>query len=269
MIASWRCCVYDGASGGRSRTPSDMGKKERHAMPERMSDEKKSPPQIRLEVYEELLGWLRQQQSPKRWAFLDRPFVLTILGGVAAGLLTTWWQASEKRREIEVTYQRAIMSEQLSLVKELDATYQNTGEIVNGWFARVIWIAEEANRPKSPGTEKNIAKWKDQTQKLEERFSTAPPLGSLLLRIAVLYRCPSVKNTASQMLQSWDAYVNTFQIFNRDWNEKQQLSKSQIDTAESARRKMLSDLEKFNEHLTRRMAGEISAARDNIASCPP
>ena len=56
-------------------------------------------------------------------------------------------------------------------------------------------------------------------------------MGSVLLRIGVLYRCPSVRSTASQMLGTWRAFVDTFQAFNRDWNEKQQLSKAQIDAA--------------------------------------
>jgi hypothetical protein len=234
-----------------------------------MPEEKKSPLQIRSELYEELLAWLRGQNAPKPWAFLDRPFVLTIMGGLAAGLLTTWWQASDKRREIDVAYQRTITGEQLSLMKEFDAAYENTGEIVNSWFARVVWIAEEANKPKTPATGRNIAEWKDQTHKLEERFSAAAPMDSVLLRVGVLYRCASVKATASQLLNTWRAYVDTFQAFNREWNEKQQLSKSQIDTAESSRRKMLADLKDLDEHLILRMAGEVSAGRDNILTCPP
>jgi hypothetical protein len=234
-----------------------------------MPKKQKSPLQIRLEIYKEILAWLRRKNAPKGWAFLDRPFVLTIMGGVAAGLLTTWWQASDKRREMEVTYQRAIAGEQLALVKEFDVAYENTAGIVNGWFARVIWIAEETNKLKTPTTDKNIAEWKDQTHKLEERFLAAAPMDSVLLRVGVLYRCASVKNKASQMLNTWHTYVDTFQAFNRAWNEKQQLSKPEIDTAEGSRKKMLAELENLNEQLILRMAGELSAARDNTSNCPP
>jgi type II secretory pathway pseudopilin PulG len=234
-----------------------------------MADEKRSPLQIRSEIYEELLVWLRRQNASRPSSFLDRPFVLTIMGGLTAALLTTWWQASDKRREMEVTYQRAVVSEQLSLVKEFDAAYENTGEIVNSWFARVIWIAEEANKPNTPVADKKIAEWKEQTHKLEERFSSAVPVESVALRISVLYRCASVKDAAAQTLKAWRAYVSTFQTFNRDWNERQQLSKSQIDATESSRKKMLAELERHHENLIAHMAGEVSAARDNTSTCPP
>jgi hypothetical protein len=234
-----------------------------------MADEKKTPVQIRAEIYEELLAWLRQQNTSRPWSFLDRPFVLTIMGGLTAALLTIWWQASDKRREMEITYQRAVVSEQLSLVKEFDAAFENTGEIVNSWFARVVWIAGETNRPKTPATDKKIAEWKDQAHKLEERLSAAVPVESVVLRVSVLYRCASVKDSASQILKAWRAYVGTFQTFNQDWNERQPLLKSQIDTAESSRKTMLVELERLHDNLIAHMAGEVSAARDNMSTCPP
>ena len=44
-----------------------------------MPEEQKSPVQIRLDVYQELLAWLRRQNAPRRWALPDRPFVLTLM----------------------------------------------------------------------------------------------------------------------------------------------------------------------------------------------
>ena len=233
-----------------------------------MANQQKSPQQLRTEIYEELHKWLHRRNVATGPAFWDRPFVLTILGGLVAGLLTTWWQTSASWRDKEITYQRAIASDQIALLKEVDTVYENTGEIVNGWFSRVIWIAQETNKPRTPDTDKNISQWKDETHKLEQQLSTAAPLDSSLMRVMVLYRCQSVKSLASRMRATWDAYMAAFQKFNQDWNEKQQFSQQTIDAVESERKNTLSKLESLNDHLIINMGAEVSAAREGSSACP-
>ena len=76
-------------------------------------------------------------------------------------------------------------------------------------------------------------------------------------------------DTASELLNKWHAYVDTFQVFNRDWDDKQQLSKAQIETAENSRRRFLTELENLHLQLILRMSGEVLAARDTVSICPP
>lgn len=229
-----------------------------------MPEDAKMLLQLRREVYEQLLVWLRRNS---RRRFLDKPIVLTIVGGLIAGALTTYWQISEKRREMELTYQRAVAGEQIALITEFSGVYANTGATLNGWFTRVIWIADVSNEPFTPEIQRNVMQWKEQIQKLEERYAAAPPLDGVLSRIAVLYRCPSVSDTASEMLKEWNGYLEAFQAFNRRWNDRQELPQEEVDRAEASRRQALQRLEDLSEQLNRRMGGEIAAARDG-AACP-
>jgi hypothetical protein len=221
------------------------------------------------DILTEVLNWLRRQNAATATPFWDRPVVLTVLGGLFAGLLTTGWQISASRREKETIYQQAVAADQIALLKEVDTIYENTGEIANGWFTRVIWIAEETNKPKTPDTEKNITQWKDESHKLEQQLSTAAPLDSALLRALVLYRCPSVKQIASQMRATWDKYLDFFQEFNQDWNQKQRLPQQDIDAAESTRKTVLDKLKTLNNQLIMSMGAEVSAAREGRSTCPP
>jgi len=234
-----------------------------------MRELEKPPIQIPANVYHEILIWLRRQNERKRGAFLDRPFTVTILGGVAAALLTAWWQAAEKRSEQVLTYQRALISEEITLLKDLAATYENTGQIVNGWFTRVIWIAQESNKPKTADTDKNIAQWKDEAQKLEQALGSASPLDRVLAPVSALYRCQSVKDNAARLQTTWNKYLDTFQTFNRHWNDTQQLPNPEIEAAENSRKTQLAESSDLNDSLIKRMGAEISTAHNNLSNCPP
>jgi hypothetical protein len=233
-----------------------------------MSDQSTHASELRRQLHLQLLTWLRRQNELGRTPLLDRPIVITLLGGVVAGLLTTYWQASEKHREIELTYQRTIATEQATILKEFAETYESAGGVVNGWFARVIWIADETNKPSSTQTQMNINRWKLQTEKLEERYVAAKPLDGVIPRISVLYQCPAVRAVALKMLTAWENYTSTFQRFNREWNDQQKLRDAEIKTAEDSRRTLLQNMEDLNGDLIKKMAGELIGASQSPPICP-
>jgi hypothetical protein len=221
--------------------------------------------QLRREVYEQLLVWLRRHS---RRRFLDKPIVLTILVGLLAGALTIYWQTSEQRREVELIYRRAVADEQIALIKEFSGVYVNIAAALDGWFTRVLWIADVSNEPFTPEIQRNLLRWKEQVQKLEERYAAAPPLDGVLSRVAVLYRCPAVRETVAELRKDWHGYREAFQAFNRRSSERPELPQEEIDRAEASRRQMQQRLEDLSEQLNRRMGGEIAAARDGVAACP-
>jgi len=76
----------------------------------------------------------------------DRPIVVTLIGSVILGLVTTAWQIKESESQIELEYERTLISEQMSLLQEFPNKYEAVGNILNAWFTRVTWIAEETNK---------------------------------------------------------------------------------------------------------------------------
>jgi hypothetical protein len=232
-----------------------------------MSDQ--SSPPSRQELREAIVAWLRRQSAGDRFAVLDRPFVVTLIGGIFLAVLAHVWDANEKERERELTYQRALIGEQQVLLKEFGTVYQNTVSTINSWFARVVWIADERNKKRSTETATNIKAWKGQTQKLEERYSATVPLDVTLIRVRVLYSCKSVRDAASEMLTLWQTFLDAFQSFNRKWNDKQTVPNDAIRKNEESRRQILNQLETLEYRLVEKMAGELAGAKDKDNRCPP
>jgi hypothetical protein len=216
-----------------------------------------------------LIRWLNRQNGDKSAPFLDRPFVVTVIGGLFLAWLAHQWDANEKERERTLTYQRAVTAEQQQLIKDFGEGYQKTVSTLNTWFTTVIWIADEHNKPRTSDTDRNIKAWKEQTQKLEERFSMAVPLDITLTRVRVLFRCKSVQDVGSKMLAQWQTLVETFRSFQREWNDKQLLSDEVIRKNEKVRMESVDQLDTLEGSLIDRMAGELVGARETPARCPP
>jgi hypothetical protein len=216
-----------------------------------------------------LIQWLRRQNGDKDASLLDRPFVVTVVGGLFLAFLAHMWDSNEKERERTLTYARAVTSEQQGLIKEFGEGYQRSVSTLNTWFTTVIWIADEQNKKQSVETDGHIKTWKEQAQKLEERYSAAVPLDITLTRVRVLFRCKSVQDVASKMLESWAKLMGTFGSFERAWNDKQSLPDDFIRKNEKIRIDSVDQLEMLETTLVDRMAGELVGARETPAQCPP
>jgi hypothetical protein len=221
------------------------------------------------ELREELLQWLRGQNAAKPWAWLDRPIVVTFVGGLILALLAHKWDIDEKAREREFTQHRAVLSEQQNLLRELGNTFMNTVQVSNAWFSYVIWIAQERPKEQSDVRKENINKWGQQIQKLQEQYSMATPLDPTLVRVGILYRCEAVKETASDMSRIWDAFLDMFQSFNRESNANPLVPAERAAKADESRAQLLDQLQDLEGTLLEKMSAEISAGVREQSECPP
>lgn len=192
-----------------------------------------------------------------------------MLGGILLAVLAHMWDANEKERDRTVTYERALTTERLSLIKEFGETFQKTVSTLNSWFTTVVWIADEHNKPQTSAVDAHIKTWTEQAQKLEERYAAVMPLDATLTRIGVLFKCQSVRDISSQMLKRWKVFEAAFAAFNRDWDDKQLLSDEAIRKNETLRRDSLGALEAMQATLIERMAGELAGGRETPPHCPP
>ncbi len=84
---------------------------------------------------EELLSRFNRG-SQTRLSILDRPFVVTVIGGLFLALLTNHWQMVRQRRSL-----------QLELMRKLPSVFEGRGNLLDSWLSHVEWVAEEKNQP--------------------------------------------------------------------------------------------------------------------------
>jgi len=200
--------------------------------------------------------------------FWDRPIVVALIGSVFLGLFTTAWQIKESKSRLELEYERILLSERMSLLQEFPSKYEAIGNILNAWFTRVTWIAEETNKTTTKKTRDNINVWRKAIYNLETKYQESGSLDGHLARIGVSYRCPAVKESANKLLIEWHLFQNTFQEFNQEWNDNQKLLPGAIEKAKAERVRILGSLEMKQKELIENMSGELFRARQNISDCP-
>jgi hypothetical protein len=228
-----------------------------------------SASELSQNLRKELLLWLRTQNAKKRLAWLDRPIVVTFIGGLVLALIAHLWDRNEKTRESELTYRRAVASAQEAVLKDFGTTFMNNLQILNSWFTHVVWIAQEKMKPQSLERDKNINKWEQEIGQLEDRYSTVIPLDPTLVRVRAIYTCPSVKQSASDMNLAFDNFIDTFQSFNQNINTGQLPAPAAIAATDQSRIKARDNLEALEDKLLERMAGEIVARTNPDFVCPP
>lgn len=222
----------------------------------------KSQQALRTEIYHEVLIWLEKQNAPAgRWSFLDRPFVLTVLGGLAIAGLSLWWQSADKARETELTYQRAMVNERLSLMKELGAVFQNDIATVSGMYQLVIFVGKEKNN--TPPNQSRLSVLEEQERRLEER--TMAPLDDVIQRVGIVYHCKSVRNAATKLKELWDHFLQTFNALSIEWNTKGSIENAELDAQEKVRNDTASTLNAQNDLLGHLMGIEVSGE----STCAP
>lgn len=225
--------------------------------------------EVRSNLYRELTTWLhRQNERPQGSSFWDRPIAITLIGSVLLGLITTGWQMYEKRWQISLEYERNLIKERTQLLKEFASSYVPVAQIINGWYARVVWIADETNKRQTKKTAQNILAWKKEVRELEAGYTKAESLEGVLTRIEIAYACPSVRMNAKDMASKWEGFVNEFQTFNRRWNDLQKLPPTDIVSTEKSRKDSLATLESSMTTLLEKMSGELFFAQGQANKCP-
>ncbi len=219
--------------------------------------------------------WLEMERNrSKLLNFLDRPFVVTFIGGVIIAALTFLWQDFQRRQATSAAYETALATQQIDLLKQLSPAFEGSGGALNGWFTRLIWIAEETNnvlREPNETTKQmrndSIDGWKKEILSQEERFNASGTLDGVLNLTSSLYRCKSVSKPARDLSTVWQGFQGYFQTFNREWNDKQLLDKEKIDKASAFRKATVDRMNKLKAELLREMALELVGFRDGTRRC--
>jgi len=231
---------------------------------------------VRVQLPDEVINQLpkREPEPSAFWTFVNQPMVLTLLGGLLAGVLTTWWQENNKTRELEVSHNRTVTTEQLALMKEMDVAYENTGSVINGIFSRILWMAEEDVKSKTitdaqakKKSEEKVTQWRGEIHKFEEKLFGALPLENVLIRVEVLYRCASVQTGAKKMGETWASFQSDLNGFIRKRNKDVQMSAEEIGRVDTLREEKMGQLAKQSLDLMREMTGEVKAG-PSPAACP-
>jgi len=222
--------------------------------------------ELTASLLRELTASVHRLNEPKPAESLwDRPIMITLIGSVALGVLTTAWQLFARKREMALMAKQTLINEQTQLLKELPRTYEHIGEIVNSWFVTVIWIAEETNKSQDEKTAANIVRWKAKADDLEVRYSKAEPLAGLLARIGVVYSSEAVRNGAKALSDRWREFADAFQAFSLAWNASQKLAPADIQDARTTRQARLAQLESTKESLLAGMTNELFSSRQKAA----
>ena len=77
-----------------------------------------------------------------------------------------------------------------------------------------------------------------------------------------------MKEATNKLLLEWRFFQNTFQEFNRKWNDNQKLPSQEIEKAKAERIDILGRLEMKQKELIEKMSSELFRARQNISDCP-
>lgn len=220
------------------------------------------PQSPRAEVFTQLAEFLRQRNYPSRKCcpFLDRPIVLTIIGTVAVGIVTTWWQIGEDRRASNLQYQQSLLGRKYELLRTFPIVYQKSGNTVNNWLVHVLWRAEEKNKPDSERSEKNISRWTDEIARLQEEYPKVEPVDGILAQIEALFSSNDVRKRAASLRKKWLEFEQLTRQTNRQYNIDESLTAKQIETAENSRRRILNDVESLKDELIQKMGEELASA---------
>jgi hypothetical protein len=211
----------------------------------------------RDEVLLELAAFLRQRNATpdRRPAFLDRPIVLTLIGGVLLTLLTTWWQVSEKRTELDLEYARHRMDQKSELLRSLPSVYEKSGNILNQWLMDVLWMADEQNKH----SEKRVIKsYSSEILGLQADFGKTENPEGILRLIQVEFVAPTVRTSATEMLDKWKQFTELLTQTNREYSLHQSLTPEQIQQLGGVREIIRKDLNSDEEHLTQEAARELA-----------
>ena len=213
-------------------------------------------------VLEELAKFLRRRNEPdrKRWPFLDRPIVLTLIttlvGGGIVGGATTWWQVLEKRRIAETEYQRALVNTKFALLRTFAAAYQRSGNVLNSWLLHVLWIAEEKDKSQIQIDARKIRSWASEVSRLQDEYSKAEAVDGVLVQIEGVFSS-EVRATAQTMKKKWESFEELMREVNRRYNVSESMTSQDIVQLGNLRKASLQELEGLKNKLLTEMGDEI------------
>jgi hypothetical protein len=203
------------------------------------------------ELQQELSELLAGLQRPPRHRFLslDRPFVVTVVGGILLAFLTHYWQTNQQLNNL-----------QLDLMRNFPSAFESRGSLLNDWIVHVLWRAEERNRPSEHRNQKEIDRWSSEIVHIEQEYIKTGSLDDLLWPIEITFNSADVHAAIEKLSSKWKEFENLINNTNREYNAKESLTPEEIHSLDISRRKIVDELENSKEGLLKALAISIAGS---------
>jgi hypothetical protein len=221
--------------------------------------------QLRDQLVEELVKFLREKNKPetKRWSFLDRPIILTLLGSVFLSLVTSCWQTSEQHASLHLQHERSLTDQKLSLLRAFPIVYQGAGNTFNSYLKHILWRGLEKNKPKKQRDTASIEKFSAEIQRLQAELYKTEPIDGVLSQIESLFLSSEVRSTANEMRLKWSEFEKLGGEIIAAYNISESLTATEFQQFETELNELIRKIEDLKDTLIRQMGHELSIARTN------
>lgn len=145
---------------------------------------------------ERLLGALNRKLSG-RPSFVDRPFVVTLMGGIILWLLSAHWQTLQHRNDLR-----------LDLIRRLPSVVDTRANLLNSWLAHIEWIADGKLKHDD---QKKIDGWESQLVQAEVEFFKSESFEDVLIPTEAAFNSRDVRKTVNEL----DQTCTQFEIWGR------------------------------------------------------
>jgi hypothetical protein len=133
--------------------------------------------------------------------------------------------------------------------------YEKSGNILNQWLMDVLWMADEQNKH----SEKRVIKsYSSEILGLQADFGKTENPEGILRLIQVEFVAPTVRTSATEMLDKWKQFTELLTQTNREYSLHQSLTPEQIQQLGGVREIIRKDLNSDEEHLTQEAARELA-----------
>jgi hypothetical protein len=188
---------------------------------------------------ERLLAALNRKLSG-RPSFVDRPFVVTLMGGIILWLLSAHWQTLQHRNDLR-----------LDLIRRLPSVLDTRANLLNSWIAHIEWIADGKLKH---GDQQKIDGWKSQLIQTEVEYFKSESFEDVLIPVEAAFDSPDVRATINRLDQTCEQFETLGQKASGTYNQSESLTPEQIASFKKERERLKDLLQKQKSKLLKAMA---------------
>jgi hypothetical protein len=179
---------------------------------------------------------------------LDRPFIVTFIGGLILAAVANHWHAVQQRTNL-----------QLELMRKFPTVYNTDTSQLNSWLAHIVWVAEEKNKS-AAADQKKIASWSAELAHAQDEFYKSQSLEDLLVPIQAVFHSPDVQTAVDALGKKWQELQDLTAKTSRDYNDgNESLSITEAASAEASRRNIAKELDADKAKLLKALAAELTS----------
>ncbi len=211
---------------------------------------------------------VRQHDAETSRTWLDKPAVVALIAGLFTAVIAGIWQTIGQEtalilqsRQIQASrdleHERQVTERKLQLLRALPAAYQQSGHTINVCLERRLWLVQERNKPKGKQDEKRINEtWQD-LKKSEDDYGKIEPLEGVLTQIHALFTSKTVRRGADAMQKKWAELEKLNEESTDAWIANVTWTKSQRDSCDGSRDRIMGELNRMETCLLRDMGREL------------